>query len=92
MDAINELRQQIDEIDRDLQRLFIARMETVRKIAEVKIARDMTVYDRDRETVVVEGNMARIEGSPYAEYYRSFLETVMRVSKEYQKSIVRAAL
>lgn len=89
MEAINALRRKIDEIDIELQRLFIDRMETVRAIANVKLKNDMTVYDRDRERQVIEANMARIEESPYADYYRRFLENVMQLSKDYQKSIVR---
>lgn len=92
MQEIAALRQTIDEIDTEMQRLFIARMETVRSIADVKIALDLSVYDRNRELQVIAANLSRIEGSPYAEYYKTFLETVMAISKEYQKSIVRSAL
>jgi len=92
MQEIAALRQTIDEIDKEMQRLFIARMETVRSIADVKLARDLSVYDRDREIQVIAANLSRIEGSPYAEYYKTFLETVMQLSKEYQKSIVRSTL
>ncbi len=92
MQEIAALRQTIDEIDKEMQRLFIARMETVRSIADVKLARDLSVYDREREIQVIAANLSRIEGSPYAGYYKTFLETVMQLSKEYQKSIVRSAL
>ncbi|HAQ57061.1 MAG TPA: hypothetical protein DCR44_06665 [Acholeplasmatales bacterium] len=92
MQEIAQLRQSIDEIDKELQRLFIARMETVRSIADVKIAHDLSVYDRERELQVIAANLSRIAGSPYADYYKTFLETVMLLSKEYQKSIVRSAL
>ncbi|MFH0993587.1 MAG: chorismate mutase [bacterium] len=92
MEQLTVLRQKIDEIDQEIQRLFISRMETVRAIAEFKIANDLSVYDRNRETAVIDANVSRIAASEYADYYRTVLECVMQVSKEYQKAIVRSSL
>ncbi len=44
-----ELRDQIDEIDREIVRLFEERMDISREVAEFKIANGKKVFDKDRE-------------------------------------------
>jgi monofunctional chorismate mutase len=92
MEDLASLRKTIDEIDVEMQRLFVARMETVRAIADVKIALDKAVYDREREAAVIAGNVGRLAGSPYEEYYKTFLDAVMQIAKDFQKAIVRSTL
>lgn len=92
MEQLATLRQQIDDIDREMQRLFLARMETVRVIADYKLAHDLTVYDRDREAAVIAANVGRIKDSAYADYYKTFLDCVMQLSKDFQKAIIRSNL
>lgn len=49
MTDLLELREQIDRIDREIVRLFEARMEISRQVAEYKIANGKKILDRERE-------------------------------------------
>ena len=49
MDELEQYRQELDGIDRELVALFARRMDTVRKIGAYKKARGMQVQDRSRE-------------------------------------------
>lgn len=49
MTDLLELRDQIDEIDREMVRLFEKRMDICRQVAEYKIANGKKVLDRERE-------------------------------------------
>ncbi len=49
MTDLLELREQIDGIDREIVRLFEARMEISRQVAEYKIANGKKILDRERE-------------------------------------------
>ena len=54
---LNELREQIDRIDRDLVSLFLQRMNVAADIAEYKRANNKNVFDPSRE--------------PHDDHYRS---------------------
>jgi len=88
MDQLQTFRDQIDQIDRDMQTLFLRRMEIVAAIAEFKMSQDLSVYDHNREEEVIRKNLERIPDSPYAHYYQRFLENVMKESKAFQKDLV----
>ena len=49
MEDLQELRKQIDQIDQEMVRLFEARMDVCRQVAEYKIANGKKVLDRSRE-------------------------------------------
>jgi monofunctional chorismate mutase len=88
MDQLQTLRNQIDEIDREMQTLFLKRMDIVAAIAEYKMSLDLSVYDHNREEEVIRKNVERIPDSPYAIYYQRFLENVLKESKAFQKDLV----
>jgi len=87
-DKILKLRKEIDAIDSEIQALFLRRMNLVKDIAAYKMANDIPVYDAQREADIIEKRLSAIADSPYLEYYRIVLDTMMRVSKDYQKSLV----
>ncbi len=88
MADLKELRTEIDRIDEKIRLLFLKRMELVNDIAEFKMSQDMTVYDSTREAQVIEKNVSKIENPLYKEYYHEVLNTIMKVSKDYQKYLI----
>ncbi len=93
MRDLSEMRQEIDSIDEKIRLLFLKRMTIVNEIADYKMSQDMTVYDSSREKQVIEKNISKIEDPLFQEYYHEVLNTIMKVSKEYQKYlIVRSTL
>lgn len=49
MEDLNELRKEIDTIDKAMVDLFEKRMDVSRRVAEYKIANGKKVLDRERE-------------------------------------------
>ncbi len=88
MTDLNILRDQIDEIDREMRDLFIKRMDIVKEIADYKMSQDLTVYDHSREEEVIRKNLMPIADSQYKVYYEEVLLTLMKVSKDYQKYLI----
>lgn len=53
MSDLEQYRQEIDELDEQLVRLFLRRMEVTGKVGEYKLAHGMQVLDRERERRVL---------------------------------------
>ncbi len=80
---INELRQQINQIDDQLARLFAQRMDTALSIAQYKKEHDLPVLDRSRERQVL-ARIAEIVGEPYEQYSRVLWNVLFDLSRSYQ--------
>lgn len=88
MEEIKKYREEIDLIDEQIQTLFLRRMKIVESIANYKMNHDLSVYDHNRETEVIQRNLGKIPDSEYLEYYEEFLLSVMKISKDFQKKII----
>ncbi|MCK7486966.1 MAG: chorismate mutase [Bacillus subtilis] len=88
MSDITALRGQINEIDASIRQLFLQRMEIVAAIVAYKMANDLPVYDASREAEIIARNLAEIPDETYKTYYKTVLETIMSVSKDYQKTMI----
>lgn len=80
---INELRQQINQIDDQLARLFAQRMDIALSIAQYKKEHDLPVLDRSRERQVL-ARIAEIVGEPYEQYSRVLWNVLFDLSRSYQ--------
>ena len=85
---LDEARKAIDDIDREMARLFAERMSVVRGIAFCKHELGLPVYDSKRENEVLERNVAYVSDE-LAPYYRSFQESVMEASRRYQLHLMQ---
>ena len=81
---LEEARETINAVDREMAALFERRMDAVRKVAEYKIAHGLQVLDPEREKQVIERNSSLIENDDYRSYYISFMNGTMEVSRKYQ--------
>ena len=61
MKTLEECRQEIDRIDREMARLFEQRMQTVAQVIEYKKSVGMPILDSAREAAVIEKNSAYIQ-------------------------------
>jgi len=86
MTELEMLRAKIDDIDAEMAKLFAARMEICRSVAEYKHINSLPVRDASREDEVIRRNSETVPAD-MAELYRSFLENVMALSREYQESL-----
>lgn len=84
-DALARAREAIDRIDRELCRLFVARMEQAADAAACKAQNGLPVLDAAREAAVLENNLARLAPEdPLRPYYADFLCHNMALSRQYQ--------
>ena len=84
---LNELREDIDKIDRELVELFCRRMETASGIAEYKLESGMAVFDpvREREKLSAVAGMAE-EGMD--NYIKQIYSLLFEVSRDYQSKLL----
>ncbi len=88
MDKLNEARKSINEIDREMARLFEKRMQAAEIVAEHKRSTGMPIYDAKREEEVIRNNAGVIQNSTYREYYINFITDVMKLSRAYQTRLL----
>lgn len=91
MDNLQDARQKINEIDREMAALFESRMQAAKVIAEYKKERGLPIFDAAREQAVIEKNSAYIRDYDIRSYYVRFLQDEMAVSKQYQEHIISGA-
>ena len=84
MADIDDYRNRIDEIDKEITKLFEERMDTVINIANYKKDNNLPIFNRDREDEVIEKNVAYLKNTDYAEETRKFFISLMEVSRELQ--------
>ena len=80
---ISELRAQIDEIDKELVKLFCARMEVSAKVADYKRERNLPIYVPAREREILQ-EVAAKAGPETAGYTRILYSTIFELSRSYQ--------
>lgn len=80
---LDELRQQIDKIDKELLDLFETRMERVREVADYKSANNLKILDESREKKVLE-NTKKLKNVRLQEHASDFLKALMDISKDVQ--------
>ena len=84
---IEESRNSIDEIDKDIVRLFKERMETAANVAEYKREKGLPVHDPARERQLL-GKIAELSGKEYSDYGKVLYSTILSLSKSYQRALL----
>ena len=82
---LNELREEIDVIDRELVELFKKRMGVSAAVAEYKRQNGMAVLDPSRERALL-AKISELSGEEFEEYSRILYSTILDVSRSYQHS------
>lgn len=83
---MENLRREIDSIDRELIQLFIKRMKTVGAISEYKKANGLPVFDEKRETEKITRAISGID-EEYRGETEEFIRFLMEISKRRQKKL-----
>ncbi|MEG1800500.1 MAG: chorismate mutase [Oscillospiraceae bacterium] len=83
MDELQQLRQDIDDTDTELLRLFEKRMGLVKRVGDIKAAQAKPVYDRKREEEIMQ-KVSEHASPQLCSYCLSFFRTMMDLSKDYQ--------
>ncbi len=85
--SIEQYRNDIDKIDKELVELFNKRMETVKKVAEYKKETGKALYDGERERQLI-GKAAERSNEDTEIYTRVLFSTLTNLSRAYQSSML----
>ena len=80
---LNELRQEIDQIDRELVRLFTARMGISAQVADYKRENNLPIYHPGRERAILQ-KVAELAGPEMGNYTRVLYSMLFELSRSYQ--------
>jgi len=81
---LNELRNEIDQIDTKIVKLFTERMNVASQIADCKKANNMPIYVPARERAVLQ-SVAEKAGPEMANYTRVLYSMLFELSRSYQQ-------
>ena len=71
MKDLSKARDEIDNIDTQIIKLFEQRMDIVKDVANYKIENNLPVLDSSRENMMLEKNLKKITNEEYKKYYES---------------------
>ena len=80
---LENCRKEIDEIDRKLTELFVARMKASERIAEIKKEKSLPVFNAEREKEVKENAASRAPDDMKA-YVAQLYDKIFELSKRIQ--------
>ncbi len=89
MNDLDNARNIINEVDKEMAELFEKRMNAAKLVAEYKKTAGLPIYDKQREIDVIKKNSAYIKDDEIREYYINFLQDEMNISKKYQERLIK---
>mgnify|MGYP005608514187 CR=1 FL=1 len=81
-------REIINEVDTQMIELFKKRMDAAKMVAEYKKENNKPIYDKEREEALINRNLEALNNKELEEYYKTFIEGVLKASKDYQKDLM----
>ena len=88
MNELENLRERIDTIDKELIALFEERMNVVNDIAEYKIKNNLPILNQNREDIVISKVKATVKNKDYTDSAIDFIKDIMEISKKFQQEII----
>ena len=88
MNELENLRERIDTIDKELITLFEERMNVVNDIAEYKIKNNLPILNQNREDIVISKVKAIVKNKEYTDSAIDFIKDIMEISKKYQQKLI----
>ena len=87
MDELQNLRRDIDAIDRELVELFRRRMDVTRRVGDYKRERGIPVLDQERERQVLQ-NKGELAGEELRPAVITLFQTIMALSRRQQRDLM----
>lgn len=88
MNELENLRERIDTIDKELIALFEERMNVVNDIAEYKIKNNLPILNQNREDIVISKVKATVKNKDYTDSAIDFIKDIMEISKKFQQKSI----
>ena len=86
---LQESREVIRQVDEEMAKLFVKRMEAVRSVAAYKKERGLPIEDKEQEARVIKGRSVLVEDPELRSFYVNFLQDTMDVSKRWQHYLMK---
>ena len=87
MDELQDLRRDIDAIDRELVELFRRRMDVTARVGAYKRSRGVPVLDQERERQVLQ-NKGELAGEALRPAVITLYQTIMALSRRQQRDLM----
>jgi len=88
MNELENLREKIDTIDKEMIALFEKRMDVVADIAAYKIKNNLPVLNQNREDIIVSKVKSTVKNKDYADSAADLIKDIMEISKKFQQKII----
>ena len=88
MNELENLRERIDTIDKELIALFEERMNVVNDIAEYKIKNNLPILNQNREDIVISKVKSIVKNKEYTDSAIDFIKDIMEISRKFQQKII----
>ena len=88
MNALEEAREQINAIDKQMTELFVQRMAAAETVVAYKAEHGLPILDQAREEQVIARNAAAVDDPTIRDHYVTFQRGVMAVSRTYQAELL----
>ena len=88
MNELENLRERIDTIDKELIALFEERLNIVNDIAEYKIKNNLPILNQNREDIVISKVKSIVKNKEYTDSAIDFIKDIMEISKKFQQKII----
>ena len=88
MNELENLREKIDAIDKEMIALFEKRMDVVTDIAAYKIKNNLPVLNQNREDIVVSKVKSTVKNKDYADSAADLIKDIMEISKKFQQRLI----
>lgn len=88
MNELENLREKIDAIDKEMIALFEKRMDVVADIAAYKIKNNLPVLNQNREDIVISKVKAIVKNKDYTDSAIDFIKNIMEISKKFQQNLI----
>lgn len=88
MKDLQELRKEIDHIDRQLVPLFEQRMDAVLQVAAYKLANNLPVLNAGREQQVLDKCVGLLQNKEYASAVVEWMNLTMALSRNAQERFI----
>lgn len=89
MNELENLRVEIDKVDKEILPLFLKRMELCGKVAEFKRKTGMEIFDPIRERQVLDNKMQLLDSPDMADEVYEFFNSMMCISRVRQGKFLR---
>lgn len=88
MNSLEQARETISRVDREMAALFEERMRAAETVAAYKQEHGLPIEDREREAEVIRTGSERVCDPVLREYYVRFIQENMALSKAYQSRLL----